>query len=67
MEKVKALLQASPELVSAVVDDGHTPLYYASKKAIARMLVACKSNVDAKENLGATPLHAAAWRGQRGG
>ena len=43
-----------------------TPLHEAAlndRKAVAESLLASNAEVNAKEELGATPLHVAAWRG----
>jgi ankyrin repeat protein len=69
LEKVKALLKNSPELVFSKDAMGATPLHYAAQyghKAMAEMLLANKAEVNAKDNFGQTPLHYAAQYGQIG-
>ncbi|KAL9928002.1 ankyrin repeat domain-containing protein 49 isoform 1-T2 [Glossina fuscipes fuscipes] len=60
--EVREILQLDPEAVSAIDDDGYTPLHracYNNFIDIAKLLLQYKANPNAKTNLGWTPLHSA--------
>jgi ankyrin repeat protein len=67
VEKVVALLQANPELVSSLDNFGNTPLHLAARNnqlEVARILIANGADVNAMshhsiQSVGMTPLHAA--------
>jgi ankyrin repeat protein len=62
LEKVKAVLKDNPALVLNKDGNGDTPLHWAASevhKAVAKLLLANKSEVNAKDNVGRTPLHSA--------
>jgi len=66
LAKVKALLQANPDLVSSKDDDGLTPLHWAAMrghKDIVEWLVAHNADINAKNKYGATPLKLAELSG----
>ena len=57
---------AQPDQVFIMGSTNWTPLHEAAlndRKAVAESLLASNAEVNAKEELGATPLHVAAWRG----
>jgi ankyrin repeat protein len=63
LDKVKALLNDNPNLVSSQDTNGCTPLYWAASaghKDIAELLLAKGADVNAKGRKGYTPLHEAA-------
>ena len=60
LEKVKALLNANPDLVNSKDKGGWTPLLWATTsnhKDVAELLLANKADVDAADNMGNTALH----------
>src|ERR1017187_863378 len=66
LEKVKALLKGSPDLVFKKDNFGWTPLHYAAhwdRRDVAEWLLSNKAEVNAKEEDGITPLHFAAEEG----
>jgi hypothetical protein len=63
LDKLKTLLNFSPDLVNSTDASGNTPLHYAANKEIALELLANKASVSAREKTGGTPLHAAAYAG----
>ena len=64
LEKVRALLRSDPHLICARDDRDQTPLYYASNKEMADLLLANKADVNATNNGGRTPLLVAALHGR---
>jgi hypothetical protein len=69
LDKVKTLVQANADAVSARDKDSRTPLHYAVSNVgpeVVEFLLASKAEVDAKCNRGFTPLHMAAANGARG-
>lgn len=63
IEKVRKLLRANPNLVSAKNNDGWRPLHFAAvavEKEIAELLISEGANVNVRDNDGFTPLHLAA-------
>jgi cytohesin len=62
-EKVKSLLKDNADLVFSRDDSGDTPLHWAVSKGhkeVAELLLANKADVNAKNNVGETPLFSAA-------
>jgi ankyrin repeat protein len=66
LEKVKALLKANPDLVFSKgtndwgLWDGGTPLHFAvvsGRTNVIELLLVNKADVNAKDNMGRTPLH----------
>lgn len=69
LERVKALLNQDPSLVSSRDDRGNSPLHWAAfggHEDIAELLLASKADVNARDNNGVTPLHNAAGTGRTG-
>jgi ankyrin repeat protein len=64
LQKVKALFKADPRLVfSKEAEHGETPLHLAVRyghKDVAEFLLEHKADVNAKNNVGGTPLHVVA-------
>jgi ankyrin repeat protein len=69
LEKVKALLKDNPDLVFSKDNKyGGTPLHLAAAtghKDVAKLLLANKADVNAKDNRDATPLHLATSAGYK--
>ena len=68
LEKVKALLEANPDLVSSRDEHGMTPLHWAAaggSEVVAELLLASNAVINATDNGGATPLHYAAGMGHK--
>lgn len=68
LENVKTLLKENPALVFCKDDGGDTPLLKAvhnSNADVVKLLLAYKSNVNARDVLQQTPLHGAAAGGHR--
>jgi ankyrin repeat protein len=70
LAKVKALVQANPDLVFSKDDDGETPLHVAAendRKDVVEFLLANKADVKAKDGgrTSGTPLHTAARYGHK--
>jgi ankyrin repeat protein len=68
VEKVTALLKASPDLVSSKGVDGETPLHGAAingHRALAELLLAKGAKVNATDNNGWSPLFLASRNGHR--
>ncbi len=66
LERVKALVEANPALVSSKDSNGNTPLHLAAlggHKDVAEFLLANRAEVDARNYRDATPLHMAASSG----
>jgi ankyrin repeat protein len=63
VEKVKALVEDNPHLVSSKDNYGMTPLHLAANKNVAEVLLANKAVVDARDDHGRTPLN---WAIQSG-
>src|SRR5262249_31836895 len=66
MEKVKALLEAGPDLVFNTDNDGWTALMNAAHwghKDVAELLLANKAEVNSRAKSGLTALHCAAAQG----
>lgn len=62
MSEVKEILSLDPETVTAIDNDGYTPLHracYNNFLDIAKLLLQYKANPNAKTNMGWTPLHSA--------
>lgn len=62
MSEVKEILSLDPEAVTAIDDDGYTPLHracYNNFEDIAKLLLQYKADPNAKTNMGWTPLHSA--------
>ncbi|XP_065357723.1 ankyrin repeat domain-containing protein 49 [Calliphora vicina] len=62
VSEVKEILQLDPEAVTAIDDDGYTPLHracYNNFEDIAKLLIQYKADPNAKTNMGWTPLHSA--------
>lgn len=58
LEKVKALLQTNPRLVSSKDEDGRTPLHWAAAgghKDVVVFLLSNEADIRAKDNSGETP------------
>jgi len=65
---VKALLEKSPDQVSARNPDGMTPLHIAAAYGlldIARCLIENRADVNARDKLGNPPMHYCAYSGSR--
>ncbi|XP_073821842.1 ankyrin repeat domain-containing protein 49 [Musca autumnalis] len=61
-DEIREILRLDPETVSAVDDDGYTPLHraaYNNFTDIAKLLLQYNANPNAKTKLGWTPLHSA--------
>src|ERR1039458_6880749 len=68
VEKIKTLLNDTPDLVSSKDDKGDTPLHDAvikGHKDVAELLLAHKADVNAKNNDGFTPLSLEAFIGHK--
>jgi hypothetical protein len=68
LEKVKTLLEASPDLSLSKDIHGQTPLHLAAAnghKDVAQLLLSGKANVNAKDDDGWLPLHKAAYEGHK--
>ena len=66
VERIKALLQAHPDLVNAKGEHGLTPLHYAAvegHKDAVEVLLASQADVNARTEYGSTALYLAAVRG----
>ena len=64
--KVKALLNANPDLVNNNDTNGWTPLELAAannREDVVKLLLASKADVNAQDNVGLTPLHCAVNNG----
>ena len=64
--KIKAMIQANPDLVSSKDADGRTPLHWAAaegRKEIVVFLLANKADIHAKDNNGETPYDLATTHG----
>ncbi len=64
LNKVKALLEANPTLISSKDENGWTPLHFAAangRKYIVQFLLEKKSDIHARNNNGETPLDLAAF------
>ncbi|XP_054744323.1 ankyrin repeat domain-containing protein 49-like [Anastrepha obliqua] len=62
INEVRDILKLDPEAVSAVDDDGYTPLHracYNNFVDIAKLLLQYKADPNARTKLGWTPLHSA--------
>ncbi|XP_017476113.1 PREDICTED: ankyrin repeat domain-containing protein 49 [Rhagoletis zephyria] len=62
INEVRDILKLDAETVSAIDDDGYTPLHracYNNFVDIAKLLLQYKANPNARTNLGWTPLHSA--------
>ncbi|TMW41642.1 hypothetical protein DOY81_013279 [Sarcophaga bullata] len=60
--EVREILSLDPEAVTAIDNDGYTPLHracYNNFEDIAKLLLQYNANPNAKTNLGWTPLHSA--------
>ena len=60
IERVEALLQNDPALVSSRTVNGWTPLHFAVASAqnnVAAVLLINRADVNAKDNMGWTPFH----------
>lgn len=60
MSEVKEILSLDPETVTAIDNDGYTPLHracYNNFLDIVKLLLQYKANPNAKTNMGWTPLH----------
>src|SRR5271157_3163899 len=58
--KVKTLIKTEPLLVTTKYPNGMTALHWAARcgrRDVAKMLVAARTEVDAKSEGGVTPLH----------
>lgn len=51
LEKLKEIVSADPEAVSARGHNGQTPLHFASTLEIAQYLMACNAEIDARDHL----------------
>ena len=68
LAKVKALLNANPDLISSKDTNGLTPLHDATwngHKDVAEFLLANKADVNAKDTDGSTPLLKVAFMGHK--
>ena len=68
LEKVKALLNDNPDLISSRDENAATPLHAAAlmgHKDVAELLLANKADVNAKNNYGITPLEVSAIFGHK--
>jgi ankyrin repeat protein len=67
LAKVKAWLKDSPDLVSSKNTGSETPLHLAaqSNENMVKLLLSKGAEVDAKDDDGMTPLHMAAWKGEK--
>src|ERR1035437_7692671 len=64
LAKVQALLKSNPDLVFSKDPQGATPLHFAAASDhmdVAQLLLAHHADVNARDNKGATSLHAAAY------
>ncbi|KAI8118684.1 Ankyrin repeat domain-containing protein 49 [Lucilia cuprina] len=62
LSEVKEILRLDPEAVTAIDNDGYTPLHracYNNFEDIAKLLIQYKADPNAKTNMGWTPLHSA--------
>jgi ankyrin repeat protein len=68
IEKIKAMIKYSPDLINAPHPSGQTPLSKAALSGflgVARFLLDSNADVDARDYGGSTPLHRAAQGGHR--
>ena len=68
LEKVRALLQGNPDLVSKEDNTGWTPLHYAvhwGRKGVVELLLSSHADLNAQANDGITPLHCAVGQGYK--
>ncbi|HUU45467.1 MAG TPA: ankyrin repeat domain-containing protein, partial [Acidobacteriota bacterium] len=66
LETVRALVQATPQLVNATDDAGYTPLHksaYNNHRDIVAYLISQGADINARSGSGSTPLHGAAFYG----
>lgn len=68
IEKIKAMIQYSPDLINAPNESGITPLSRAALSGylvVARFLLDNKAEVNGRDNDGTTPIHRAADAGHK--
>ena len=65
LEKMKSLLKDNPDLIFTELNGGLTPLHWAKNRAVAELLLASNANVNAKSDVGGTPLYEAAGSGYK--
>ena len=68
LQRIKAMIKDSPDLINARDFSGATPLYHAAQKgqlAVATFLLDNGAEVNARDNNNATPLHVATVGGHK--